>query len=301
MEQLGDNIKSDMNCVSIGTIETFHPNSQTADINLVYKRVSLRDGTITPYQRLITCPVVVLGGGVSYLSFPIRGTTRDGQGNVTQLGDSCLVFFCDREIDTWWANGGVNEPKSTRMHSLNDGVAIVGMRNSLAPISTYGTQIVSLPDITGERLCQAGFIQEYAGSTAPSGWLMCDGSAVSKTTYATLFAVIGITFGDPGGGNFNLPNRKGKVAVGLDATQTEFNALGKIGGEKTHQLTIPELPTHNHTIITWNPSGTPDGYVSGDSGSSHYAFYQPTTENTGSDTPHNNLQPYFTSNFIIKY
>ena len=73
-----------------------------------------------------------------------------------------------------------------------------------------------------------GSIQAYGGSTAPTGWLMCDGSAVSRSTYAMLFSVIGTTYGEGDGSTtFNLPDLTGKVAVG---SGTDY-ALGSSGGK----------------------------------------------------------------------
>lgn len=64
--------------------------------------------------------------------------------------------------------------------------------------------------------------------SAPTGYLLCDGTAVSRTTYAGLYAVIGTTYGTGDGTTtFNLPNMKGKVPVGYDTSQTEFNTIGK--------------------------------------------------------------------------
>jgi microcystin-dependent protein len=93
-----------------------------------------------------------------------------------------------------------------------------------------------------------GGVTQYAGATSPStSWAICDGAAVSRTTYATLFARIGTTYGiGDNSTTFNLPNLKGRVVVGVDAAQTEFNALGETGGAKTHTLTTAEIPAHSH-------------------------------------------------------
>jgi microcystin-dependent protein len=88
----------------------------------------------------------------------------------------------------------------------------------------------------------------FAGSTAPTGWLLCDGTAVSRTTYSDLFAITSTTYGvGDGSTTFNLPNLKGRVPVGLDTSQTEFDVLGETGGAKTHTLTSTEIPGHTHT------------------------------------------------------
>lgn len=96
----------------------------------------------------------------------------------------------------------------------------------------------------------AGVIFPYAGpsTSIPSGYLLCDGSAVARSSYAALFTAIGTAYGAGNGSTtFNLPNFKGKVPVGVDTAQTEFDALGESGGAKTHTLTTAEMPSHTHT------------------------------------------------------
>lgn len=94
-------------------------------------------------------------------------------------------------------------------------------------------------------MMNAGTILMFAGSQAPIGFLMCDGSAVSRDTYSALFAVIGTTYGTGDGSTtFNLPNLSGKVAIG----SSNSHALGSTGGEENHTLSIGETPAHTHTI-----------------------------------------------------
>lgn len=93
-----------------------------------------------------------------------------------------------------------------------------------------------------------GSISMFAGEAAPSGHLLCNGSAVSRSTYSALFGVIGTTYGvGDGTTTFNVPNLKGRVPVGLDSAQIEFDALGEAGGAKTHTLAATEMPSHTHT------------------------------------------------------
>jgi microcystin-dependent protein len=148
-----------------------------------------------------------------------------------------------------------------------------------------------------------GVGMEWYAAVAPYGWLLQDGSAVSRSTYSALFNIIGTTYGiGDGSSTFNLPNKKGIIGVGYDATQTEFNALGKTGGEKTHVLTTPEMPAHTHPENTFSGTG---GSVKGvgdtnDNSASQKAS-STVTSSTGGDGAHNNLQPYLTVNWIIKY
>ena len=152
-----------------------------------------------------------------------------------------------------------------------------------------------------------GSISLFAGTTAPTGWLICDGSAVSRTTYADLFNVIGTTYGTGDGSTtFNIPNLKGRVPVGLDTSDTSFDTIGETGGEKTHTLTVNEMPTHAHTYYIYgdvNPtqhSVAVDNFkYSGWGTSYHDSYFESST--AGSSQAHNNLQPYIVMNYIISY
>jgi microcystin-dependent protein len=146
-----------------------------------------------------------------------------------------------------------------------------------------------------------GVIWEYAGTVAPSGWILLPpGATASRTENAALFALIGVTYGAGNGSTtFGLPPRAGRVAVGIDTTETEFDTLGKTGGAKTHTLTVAEMPSHTHTIgnVPWTNSG-PYGAANGSSHSFKVSSFPSAA--TGGSGAHNNLQPYLVLNFIIK-
>lgn len=92
---------------------------------------------------------------------------------------------------------------------------------------------------------EIGAIYLFAGNVAPSGFLMCDGSAVSRTDYAGLFSVIGSAFGvGDGSTTFNLPDLSGRVPVG----STDGMAFASSGGEESHALAVSEMPRHAHDI-----------------------------------------------------
>ncbi len=160
---------------------------------------------------------------------------------------------------------------------------------------------------TGLNTVPAGAVMPYAGASAPTGWILCYGQAVSRSTYADLFTAISTTYGvGDGSTTFNLPDLRGRVAAGKDdmggASANRLtnqsgglngDTLGATGGSETHQLTEAELPsfTQRNPAVTVNPAF-------GDSAPSAVAANSNTT--VGSDTPHNNVQPTLILNYIIR-
>lgn len=134
-----------------------------------------------------------------------------------------------------------------------------------------------------------GTLLDFAGTAAPTGFLGCDGSAVSRTTYSSLFAVIGTTWGiGDGSTTFNLPDFRRRTAVGSGGTGTATlgNSVGNTGGEETHALTAGENGPHAHGVLEAT-SGVANSVVVSSNGSSATI----STNISGSGTPHNNIQP----------
>lgn len=155
-----------------------------------------------------------------------------------------------------------------------------------------------------------GTITAYGGSTAPSGWLLCDGSEVSRVEYSLLFDAIGTAYGDGDGSTtFNLPSMAGRTAIGSSAS----HVLGTAGGEEAHALTASELPKDYASIFArLNSSNVPNVYPR--SGATHKTESEDCTPlslsgNTGTDIDvitfsgdgkaFNVMQPYLAVNYII--
>jgi prepilin-type N-terminal cleavage/methylation domain-containing protein len=140
-------------------------------------------------------------------------------------------------------------------------------------------------------------------STAPSGYFLEDGSAVSRTTYSDLFVLIGTTYGaGDGSTTFNIPDSRGRVAVNKNAADTQFATIGLKFGEKTHIMSLAELPSHVHGQTVTASSGGPalrDDYK-GDAAGATYAQNM-NTDNAGGNAPYNVIQPSITKMFAIKY
>ncbi len=144
-----------------------------------------------------------------------------------------------------------------------------------------------------------GAIVPYGSKTTPLNWLPCNGQAVSRTTYADLFAIIGTQFGEGDGSTtFNVPDLNDyKVPIGYDRFEEQSNRmnLGTTGGEETHKLTVEEIPSHTHS----SPSISQEvGLQAGNDWNIN--SMDKTTGSTGGSQPHNNMQPYVTANYIIK-
>jgi microcystin-dependent protein len=174
----------------------------------------------------------------------------------------------------------------TRLPTANEKSALAGT----------GTPSSTNKYVTRDTI--SGALVAWPTNTAPTGWLLCDGSAVSRTTYADLFTIVSTTYGSGDGSTtFNVPNLKGRIPVGRDAAQAEFDTLAETGGAKTHTLLISEMPAHAHKSLgapgTAGNNPTLNGVNSGTTSAA-------AGESIGGDGAHNNLQPYIVLNWIIK-
>jgi microcystin-dependent protein len=144
---------------------------------------------------------------------------------------------------------------------------------------------------------EIGDIKMSIRSDAHAGWLKCDGSAISRTTYADLWAVIGTNFGAGNGTTtFNLPDARGRVLGGIgtgrnntDSANLTARALGAKVGAETHTLTVEEMPAHTHTYSGVTGQGNFSGGV--DISADEANRPNQDTTSTGGGEPHENMQP----------
>lgn len=171
-----------------------------------------------------------------------------------------------------------------------------------------------------------GTIHAFAGdvsssSNVPDGYLSCRGQAVSRTTYAKLFAVLGTTYGNGNGSTtFNVPDLRGRVIVSQATTGSLFNTRGLTGGSNSATLTVDNLPEHNHKLgdkqhnayaFNWGTQAYATVWINGTtatagnatSGNPLYTIQNEwdNTASTGNGESFSIIQPYMVLNYIIKY
>jgi len=170
-----------------------------------------------------------------------------------------------------------------------------------------GNTLKSADLVKSEHLI--GCVVDFAGTTPPSKWLLCYGQAVSRTTYALLFAAIGTTFGvGDGSTTFNLPDCRGRVVAGKDdmggssadrltnqSGGLNGDTLGATGGSEVHTLTAAQLAAHTHT----EPGGHGTNSATTAFRGSDSTAYTITSSSAGSDSAHNNVQPTIIFNKMI--
>jgi microcystin-dependent protein len=191
-----------------------------------------------------------------------------------------------------------------------------------ATISNFIANNITTGNLVGLGAVPTGALLMWSIETAPDGFLLCNGASVSTTTYSNLFGVIEYTFGGSGS-NFNLPDLRGRIPVGLGTT-TSTGSLGRTGGSETHTLSVAQMPVHahgttgttstlsNHThqIFINKDSGGGDGgalFFGVDGGdntnattSAGFHSHGFTTNTVGNNVAHENMQPFIVINYIIK-
>lgn len=247
---------------------------------------------------------IVTVDGVQYRCTPY--TLDDGYGTTSfTLGDSRLRETPDNSHPE-------SVPFLVQAYVEDDGGSGATMYHCwIFSYSTTGTHTIEIAELTGENEYYplndgfipnniprkiAGIIHQYAGSNAPSGYLLCDGSYYRTDEYPELFDAIGFTYGESGSGvnlMFAVPNLATRVPVGVG----NGYSLGSTGGEAKHTLTVSEMPKHDHGAVYTGNATTAN---------KKYAWYTTTGDKigyqvmeTGSGTAHNNMQPYIALNYII--
>ncbi len=222
-------------------------------------------------------------------------------GNVPELEDMNGLFLVAFYQLTYLLEKGVPEWIGTTTYWLNSICQYNGEMYKSLQNTNLNKNPASEPtyweSVIGSRGVQTGVIQTYGGTVAPTGYLICDGAAVSRSTYAALFAVIGTAFGaGDTTTTFNLPDGRERTFVGYKSGSVEFGSIGATYGEKVHTLNISEIPAHTHNILGRNDQ-IDNGYPTLTGSTQEWTG---ATQSAGGGGSHNNIQPSLTANWIIK-
>lgn len=269
------------------------------------------------------------GSGVQPIPRDTQGRYQVPAGTLVNSGDTVLVSqhnpafldVAEALTNSLDRNGSGGMRANLNMGSNRVTNASAGVASS--DLATVGQ--ASLP---------AGIVLDFAGSVAPTGYLLCFGQAVSRATYSALFAAIGTTYGaGDSTTTFNVPDARGRVTAGKDdmggtaasrlTTPVAGATLGATGGAQAHVLVTGEMPAHTHDGTTgsagshqhdlgggWSGGATDGGgspgginvgtitsQYTGLSGTHEHSL---TTNSAGGGGGHNNTQPTIVFNKIIR-
>lgn len=254
---------------------------------------------------------------------PLRGYTGASLAAGRILTGSVYSATYRSSSDEWLLDGADGALDGI----TSAGVAMIEAASASAQATLLGLNTTFMASMVGVTM-------DYAGTTAPNGWLLCYGQEILRSTYAALDAVLGETYGaytDGSGGtgstHLRLPDLRGRVVAGKDdmggssanrlTNQTgglNGDTLGATGGAETHQLTVGQLAKHGHPtrmgIQSWSTTDNNQGGIGirnrGSEAGSYDAHDGAVSDTlgqqvggTGGDEAHNNVQPTIILNKII--
>lgn len=269
-----------------------YPFGQNADDLMAIPDAAAVDGSVSyfagwtdPYEyNLLTNPAAlpIPRGQMNQLFFDITLNIQEYQ----QYG-----------VPQWVVGNTVLYPLYARVYYLNQIFENQVVDNTATP-GTDATWYL----ISGGGSVPPGVVLDFAGSgSPPPGFIFCDGAAISRTTYANLFAAINTTWGiGDGSTTFNVPDFRRRVCMGSGGTGTGTigSTVGSNGGEESTALTAANNGAHSHGGFGSDFVMQAGGSIMG---GTDFGSLQPNTASSGSGTPHNTIQPALIVQKIIRY
>jgi len=274
-----------------------------------FKITGLADGTLLTDAATVGQVTTTVQGGISSVATAVAGTADA----ITATFTPPFTAYVANMRFLFRATG----PNTIAAPTIN--VDTIGTRTikrqggaALAPYDIPaagyvceafydGTDVILL-NPNPQQTVLTGLVFDWAGTTAPQGYLLCNGAAVSRTTYAALFAVIGGTYGvGDGSTTFNVPDCQGRASIGVGSgASLSARTLGQKLGEENHTLGAAEIPDHTHS---YNTLVFQASSVEGGSGRTNWVNSTQGTSGMNQSSgwqPHNNMQPSIALNKIIK-
>lgn len=311
-------------------ITTYNRALEIARGDSIYGTAKLADGAVTT-PKLADSGVTTVKIGAAQVTEPKLADSSVSTRTIEASAVSSAKILDTAVITAKLADDAVTQAKvadnaigTLQLENLavtNGKVADATLTG--AKLANGTITLANLASALVNLLVPVGSILATAQGGAPSGYLLCDGAAVSRTgATLDLFNAIGTAYGVGNGSTtFNLPDLRGRVLVGVDGAAGRLasnDARGNAGGTETHTLTSSQMPVHSHTVndpghshpirldsaIDANPGlrwGSGIGNFIGSDGV--YIGHKQTgitLGNSGSGTAHNNMQPYQIGNWIIR-
>ena len=254
--------------------------------------------TVTVVGAAALKSTVTVGGAANF------GSTVTVEG-ATNLASTVTVVGAGTFKSNVSVSGNMNIAGNT---SIGGTVTIVGANVQAANAKVCASAFYGdATNMTG--LLPSGVILPYGASASPTGFLLCNGQAVSRSTYSSLFAIVSSLYGDGNGSStFNVPDLRGRFIAGWDAgtsvlTSVTANmvlgsSIANTGGAQAITLAVAQMPAHTHDITPMRQDSPRTG---GGSGNVYDAISGTvSTSSTGGDGAHSNIPPTMILNYIIK-
>jgi|GEM_PF-950837 Microcystin-dependent protein len=318
--QLVNNADGTVSLVDVTTYTQVGDFFDSATLNGITIEINLKDKIqkATGTATAITLTNVDLSDGkaksfIAYLNNSAAATTINGKPLYKQGTTAAPTLIANKAYTIWYSTTNTCFYLMNEVPLTADVVSDVGYTNlGTAGGNSQKTINAAIDTAIGAKGVSPGTVVDMAYANVPSGYLAANGQAVSRTTYAALFALLGTYYGvGDGSTTFNLPDYRARTTVGLHSSYVETNTLGKTGGEFSHTLTPSEAPQHSHSNMYW-PDGnlvslagaSPTGYaLSWTLGNVSLGTGAATiqTDVKGGGATHNNMQPYAVTSKVIKY
>jgi microcystin-dependent protein len=215
-----------------------------------------------------------------YIGIKVAGTS----GEIAPRQTILPVPYAMVAADVASASGDLDVAGQISAASVTVAGSLASSSITVSGNASVGGNLTVDGAVSGYGTAPIGCIILWSGAVnkIPEGWALCNGQTV---------------------GGQKTPNLSGRFVVGYDAGDGDYNAVGRTGGEKTHKLTIAEMPSHNHSITMWGGDIDDDWKQQNNLYLTHNKYNynnNRTTDSAGGDLPHENRPPYYTLCYIMR-